>query len=328
MSYKSVVDWIVDRLSYTMIRVASLVGALPAAVTLLDSIGYTVYGWVLVICIELMGFGLGTIVVAYYSRRRLSLRQTFVIMGMYGIVIEGLLLGHTIIPSWVLYWAGGRSLGEAIANSVAFLMPAFTLASAALLTFWDQLRKEETVENRTVEDALSKEAFSLELEREREQKLWEQQQERERIAWEDERKFKLKEQEIKLSKKLGTAKTVAGTVATVAETVAETVALQSENYSNSSTVADRSAGVNYSETTVATVLAATGGRNSELDEALQFVKGHPNCKAKELGDYLKLHKTTAIRKLRFLVAEGKVVEILDGQSYRYRLADDYNTEEG
>ncbi len=70
------------------------------------------------------------------------------------------------------------------------------------------------------------------------------------------------------------------------------------------------------------------GGGETANPILQFLFANPNSKAIGVAKELGISKPTAVTRLRSLVDEGKVVEELDGQSYRYRLADDYNVEEG
>lgn len=181
--YKGFLDTGVGNVGYTLIRLAPIMAAVPAMLSLLRSADYSAYAWFLVGGVELTGYALGELTVRALQKGVITWKQALWPLGIYGLVIEGLLLGYDVIPAWANWYEGKMELAEAIRSSVSILLPFFTLTGAGMLAIHEYL-----------EQITADEEYIKEVSRQRDD-----------ISWQDDRDFKLAEREVKLSAKLSKA---------------------------------------------------------------------------------------------------------------------------
>jgi len=156
---KRLFDGFIDGLGYVMVRASPVIGAFPAASTILQSTGYTVHSWILVGGVEFMGYAIGHVAVIMVRRRWMTWRQSLIPIGIYAMVIEGLLLGYEVVPTWQAWQSGSASFAQATQASVSMLLPFFTLVGAGLYAIHQRLteieldEKTAKVRSQTVDDA-------------------------------------------------------------------------------------------------------------------------------------------------------------------------------
>lgn len=213
-NYKNNLDSGVNNVGYTIVRIAPIVAPIPALATLLDATSYAVYAWFVVIGVELTGYAIGEQLVRAIRLRVLSLKISSIPLIIYGLVIEGLMLGYKVIPAWAGWQAGTVDTSHAIQASVGILYPFFTLAGAVLFAFHEYL---QSVEQDIDHDKLTE-------------------RQRDNILWQDDREYRNREREVKLSLKLSKtqpkmlSETVSPEVDTFAESVDESVGKQIVRY--------------------------------------------------------------------------------------------------
>lgn len=177
--YKGFLDTGVGNVGYTLIRLAPIMAAIPAMLSLLRSADYSAYAWFLVGGVELTGYALGELTVRALQKKVITWKQALWPLGIYGLVIEGLLLGYDVIPAWANWYEEKIEVAEVIRSSVSVLLPFFTLTGAGMLAIHDYL-----------EQITADEEYTKEVSRQRDG-----------ISWQDDRAFKLAERELKLNAK-------------------------------------------------------------------------------------------------------------------------------
>lgn len=176
MKIKAWFDNLVDGIGYVIIRMAPIIAAFPAAITILKASGYTLDAWIKVGGIELMGYAIGHAAVTMIRSKTITIRQAVYAVGIYGLVIEGMLIGYDVLPAWEAFMNGTSDFATATQASVSMLLPAFTVAGAALYAFWQwneqQSKHKEEDRSRTVAIEEQRAAIDIEMYRkEREQDL-------------------------------------------------------------------------------------------------------------------------------------------------------------
>jgi hypothetical protein len=151
------------------------------------------------VTIEMVGYAIGDKMVEAVRRNVLGLNRAILPIIVYALVIEGLMLGYKVIPSWM----GNDTLADAVKASVSMLYPFFTLAGAGLYAFHEYLKEVETDAN-----------YNKETERDRDQMLWQ-----------DDRDYRNRERDVKLSLKVSKTqpKMLSATVSPEVETFSESV---------------------------------------------------------------------------------------------------------
>jgi hypothetical protein len=206
-NYRTKLDGGVNNVGYTIVRIAPIIAPIPALATLLDATGYAVYAWFVVAGVELTGYAIGEQLVRAIRLGVLSLKISAIPLLIYGLVIEGLMLGYKVIPAWAGWQAGTVDTSHAIQASVGILYPFFTLAGAVLFAFHEYLQSVEHDKD-----------YDKETERERDT-----------LLWQDDRDYRNREREVKLSLKVSKTQpkmlsvTVSPEVDTFAESVDESV---------------------------------------------------------------------------------------------------------
>jgi len=156
---KKIFDNLIDGLGYVMVRTSPVIGAFPAASTILQSTGYTVHSWILVGGVEFMGYAIGHVAVIMVRRKWVTWKQAMIPIGIYALMIEGLLLGYEVIPSIQAWQIGKESFAHATQAGVSMLLPFFTLAGAGLyaihqkLTEVDDEESTDKIRVRSIDDA-------------------------------------------------------------------------------------------------------------------------------------------------------------------------------
>ena len=140
-NYRSWLDSCVNNIGYTIVRLAPIIAPLPALATLLDATDYAIYAWFVVFGVELTGYAIGEQSVKAIRLQVFKIRNLVWALAVYGIVIEGLMLGYKVLPAWAEWYAGRISLSLAIQAGVGVLYPAFTLAGAILFAFHEYLEE-------------------------------------------------------------------------------------------------------------------------------------------------------------------------------------------
>lgn len=169
-------DTFIDAIGYVIIKASPVIAAFPAAITILEAAGYTLEAWIKVGGVEFMGYAIGHAAVDMVRRKWLTLRQVAIGIGVYCLVIEGMLLGYDVAPAWNSWLNGQGSFAEAAQSTVSLLLPAFTLAGAALYAYW-QYKEERTAAEKEDHDrdrAINDQRAAIDLDmyrREREQEL-------------------------------------------------------------------------------------------------------------------------------------------------------------
>lgn len=153
-NYRNKLDTGVNNIGYTIVRLAPIIAPLPALATLLDATNYAVYAWFVVFGVELTGYAIGEQSVKAIRLQVFTIRQLVWALVVYGLVIEGLMLGYKVLPAWAEWYAGNIDLSHAIQAVVGVLYPAFTLAGAILFAFHEYLEEVQADRKRAkaVED--------------------------------------------------------------------------------------------------------------------------------------------------------------------------------
>ena len=164
--YRNRLDTGVNNIGYTIVRLAPIIAPIPALATLLDATSYAVYAWFVVLGVELTGYAIGEQSVKAIRLQVFKLRHLIWALVVYGIVIEGLMLGYKVLPAWAEWYAGRIDLSHAIQAVVGILYPAFTLAGAILFAFHEYL--EEVQADQEHEKLTKRESESTDKEDDRE----------------------------------------------------------------------------------------------------------------------------------------------------------------
>lgn len=143
-NYRNKLDTGVNNIGYTIVRLAPIIAPIPALATLLDATNYAVYAWFVVFGVELTGYAIGEQSVKAIRLQVFKVRHLVWALVVYGIVIEGLMLGYKVLPAWAEWYAGRIDLSHAIQAVVGILYPAFTLAGAILFAFHEYLEEVQT----------------------------------------------------------------------------------------------------------------------------------------------------------------------------------------
>lgn len=179
-NYRNAIDSGVNNVGYTIVRLAPIIAPIPALATLLDATNYALYAWFVVFGVELTGYAIGEQLVRAIRLKVLTLKVSSIPLIIYGLVIEGLMLGYKVIPAWAGYYNGQVDLSHAIQAGVGILYPFFTLAGAILFAFHEYLETVQGDEDYEKQTA----------------------RQRDNTEWEDERRFKNAEREAKLAAKV------------------------------------------------------------------------------------------------------------------------------
>ena len=283
--YRGALDAIVDGVGYTIIRIASVAGAIPAMATVLHASGYAVYAWFVIVCVELVGYAIGEVTVRALQKGIINRRQAIWPIGIYAVVIEGMMLGYEVLPAWARWYAGELTSDGAIRSSVAILLPFFTLSGAALLAIKEHI-------DALVED----EEWTKEIERKRDD-----------INWEDDRAFKLAEREIKLSAKQTQALAKYG-AGKVTEIVTETVTPVVETVTAST--------ISQETVTVTPTISQENIPETVGKRIVRHLVAHPNLDGAALAAALGVSKATVSREIKPLLATEVLHSERDGRSLR------------
>lgn len=138
--WENTVDMIVDSLGYAIVRFAPVLAPIPSIAIILDVSHYSALAWFTVTTIEMVGYAIGDKMVEAVRRKVLPMRQAIIPLIVYALVIEGMMLGHKVIPAWT----GDFTWSEAIRSSVSVLYPFFTLAGAGLYAFHEYLKEVQS----------------------------------------------------------------------------------------------------------------------------------------------------------------------------------------
>jgi hypothetical protein len=151
-NYRNNLDVGVNNIGYTIVRLAPIIAPAPALATLLDATDYAMYAWFVVVGVELTGYAIGEQSVKAIRLGVFTLKNLVAALVVYGLVIEGLMLGYKVLPAWAEWYAGEIDLSHAIQALVGVLYPAFTLAGAILFAFHEHLEEVQAERdyNRTV----------------------------------------------------------------------------------------------------------------------------------------------------------------------------------
>ena len=140
-NYRKGLDTGVNNIGYTIVRLAPIIAPAPALATLLDATDYALYAWFVVVGVELTGYAIGEQSVKAIRLGVFTVRNLVAALVVYGLVIEGLMLGYKVLPAWAEWYAGEIDLSHAIQALVGVLYPAFTLAGAILFAFHEHLEE-------------------------------------------------------------------------------------------------------------------------------------------------------------------------------------------
>lgn len=143
-NYRNKLDTGVNNIGYTIVRLAPIIAPIPALATLLDATDYALYAWFVVFGVELTGYAIGEQSVKAIRLQVFKVRHLVWALVVYGVVIEGLMLGYKVLPAWAEWYAGRIDLSHAIQAVVGILYPAFTLAGAILFAFHEYLEEVQT----------------------------------------------------------------------------------------------------------------------------------------------------------------------------------------
>ena len=75
MDIKKIFDNMIDALGYVMVRTSPVIGAFPAASTILEATDYSVQSWILVGGVEFMGYAIGHVAVVLVRRGWITWKQ-------------------------------------------------------------------------------------------------------------------------------------------------------------------------------------------------------------------------------------------------------------
>lgn len=165
-NYRNKLDIGVNNIGYTIVRLAPIIAPIPALATLLDATNYALYAWFVVFGVELTGYAIGEQSVKAIRLQVFKIRHLVWALAIYGIVIEGLMLGYKVLPAWAEWYAGDIDLSHAIQAVVGILYPAFTLAGAILFAFHEYL--EEVQADRHHAKVVERESKTIAIEDDRE----------------------------------------------------------------------------------------------------------------------------------------------------------------
>lgn len=164
--YKNNLDTGVNNIGYTIVRIAPIVAPIPALATLLDATNYALYAWFVVFGVELTGYAIGEQLVRAIRLGVLSLKISAIPLTVYGLVIEGLMIGYKVAPAWAGWYAGKVDTSHAIQAGVGILYPFFTLAGAVLFAFHEYLERTQGDEDYEKQSSRRDRETDDELERE------------------------------------------------------------------------------------------------------------------------------------------------------------------
>lgn len=135
--WESLVDLIVDSLGYFIVRFSPVIAPIPSIAVILEVTGYSTFAWLTVITVEAVGYALGEKMITAVKRGVLPVQKASIPLIIYALIIEGLMLGYSVIPAWM----GEKDLAFAIKATVSMLYPFFTLAGAGLYAFHEYLKE-------------------------------------------------------------------------------------------------------------------------------------------------------------------------------------------
>lgn len=284
-NYRTKLDGGVNNVGYTIVRIAPIVAPIPALATLLDATGYAVYAWFVVAGVELTGYAIGEQLVRAIRLKVLSLKISAIPLIIYGLVIEGLMIGYKVAPAWAGWYAGKVDTSHAIQAGVGILYPFFTLAGAVLFAFHEYLErtqgdedyeKQTSRRDRETDDELDRELKRqrqhVELEAYRTKLAQDAELEREKVLAD----LRIKEQKAAAKVSESVSKNHVSTVATPTRHVSET--------------------------------------DSETIEKLivRFLKGQPGAKLDDIAAHVDTTKGNVSKKITNLVEMGVLHEERQG----------------